>query len=178
MRNIDELKTTLKKDIDKAETLLHAWEAVERVTKKDGGDFAALAKNFKNASVYDSGYSLVATKEITVSGWSQFSGWISDKIENREIARYSKRTVSDDRIIKETCLEPYFYKTVSEIFEDIETRKEQLKKQIADYKRDLENAKKLFDSFKTAIDAALVEMKTNCTQHTYYLIRDYMKSAY
>lgn len=176
--NLDAIKTELRKSIDRAETLKAAWEKVERCTKKNGEDFAALAKNFKNASVYDSAYSMVPEKEIRVSGFSKYSGWISDEIKNRELARYSKKEVAPDRIIKESFLAPYFYLTVSEMFDDIAAKIAYYAGRIEKLTAELEKADSVFQSFKAAIDAALDRLSAE-TESTdlYCQCAEYLKGA-
>lgn len=177
--SLDNILTELRKRLDTVNTKISAWEKVERNRKKDGSDFASLGKNFKNATLYDSQTSLVPEKAITVHAWSQFSGYVEDDIKNRALVRYEKnRQIPEGRIIKESYLEPYYYKTVDEIFEDISCRIAGLKRQKEEIESDIENAEQVFNLFKARIDTALTELKLSCNSGLYYLTRDYMSSAY
>ena len=179
IRNLDSAVTELKKRLDRVETKLSAWEAVERIRKSDGSNYVSLKRNFKNATVHDSSYSLVPEKEISVCGWSKYSGWITDEIRNREHIRYEKnRKISEDRIIKEAWLEPYYYKTVDEIFEDIEKRIEFLRAEKEKYEEDIERIESVFRSFTEKIDSAVSELKKSCEGSSlYYICMDYLKAV-
>ena len=178
--SLDSITTELNKRLDEVETKIKAWKAVKRVTKKDGSDFAVLSKNFDGATLYDSNCHLYPSKKITVCGWTKYSGWITDDIHSTGTVAYEKnRTVSEDRIIKESMIQPYYYKTVDEIFEDIEHRIKFYEGEKAKYEADIANASKVFGTFKEKIDSALAEMKASCAGNgLYYLCRDYMHSAY
>lgn len=177
-KSLDEIKTELAKRLDAAETLRAAWEKVERCRKKDGSDFVALAKNFKNAGVYDSQYSMVPEKEIRVFGFSKFSGYVDDSVRNRELARYSKREVSADRIKKESFLEPYFYLTVDEIFEEIAAKIAYYTRRVEILTAELKKADSVFPAFKAAIDSALDKLSAETgSTDLYYQCAEYLKGA-
>lgn len=182
MTNIDSIKTELAKRIDRAETLKAAWEKVGRLHKKDGTDFAIFSKNFTGCGIYDSKYSSHnAEKEIHVSGSSKYSGYISDDIKNTEIVRYSKRkdSIDPDRIIKENWSEPYFYKTIDEIFEDIEGKIKYYAEYIAKLQRELEKVDDVFGKFKAAIDNALNTLSAETeSSDLYYSCTEYLKNCH
>ena len=179
IRNLDGVITELKKRLDCVETKLSAWEAVERIRKSDGSDYVSLKRNFKNVTVHDSSYSLVPEKEISVCGWSKFSGCITDEIRNRELVKYSSRKIPEDRVVKEGWLEPYYYKTVDEIFEDIEKRIEFLRAEKAKYEADIARAESVFRSFTEKIDSAVSELKESCAGSSlYYVCMDYLKGVF
>ena len=136
-KNLEDIKKEFKKRIDEQKTLLEAWEKVERVTKKDGSDFVALAKNFKNATVKNNEFVLRPSKQIQIYGITKNNKYVDDSIETTELVKYSKRPVDADRVLKESYLEPWYEKTVDEIFEDIEAKKEILKKNIKNYEQEI-----------------------------------------
>lgn len=178
--SLDNIQTELRKRLDEIETKLSAWEKVERKRKKDGTSFSALSRNFVNATIHDNQYTLKSVdKLITVCAWTKYSGWITDEIHTCESVKYEKnRKIADDRIVKERFIEPYYIKTVDEIFEDIDSRIEYLKGQKRKIEDDLEASEKVFGEFKSKIDEALKELKASCNQSLYYLCRDYMSGAY
>lgn len=181
MTSIDTIKTELEKRIDWAETLKAAWEKVGRCRKKDGTDFVALAKNFTNCRVYDAQYTMAPEKEIRINGLSKYSSYVSDDIKNRELYKYSKRKdkIDPDRVIKESFLEPYFYKTVDEIFEDIEGKIKYYAEYIAKLQRELEKVDGVFGKFKAAIDNALNTLSAETeSSDLYYSCTEYLKNCH
>lgn len=177
--SLDSIQTELKRRLDEIETKISAWEKVERKTKKDGGSFSALAKNFVNASIHDDPCSLIQKKCVTVCGWSQYSGYITDEIKTVGLVRYEEnREIPESRVVKERMIEPYYVKTVDEIFEDIGIKIESLRRQKEKILQDLESSEMVFKLFKAKIDNALQDLKSSCNQSLYYLCRDYMTSAF
>lgn len=51
--NIAEAREKMQESVNYYKVRIEAWEKVERVYKKDGGSFANLGKNFKNAKIID-----------------------------------------------------------------------------------------------------------------------------
>ena len=143
---LEDIKKEFNKRIDEHETLLKAWEKVERLTKKDGTNFAILSKNFKNATVRNNEYSLRPDKQIHVYGITKNNAYIGEDISTTDHAdRYDGRAIAPERIIKESYLTPYYIKTVDEIFEDIEAKKEYHRKAIEGYKKQIEKSKEYYD---------------------------------
>ena len=74
--NVDDAKERLTRRLDYYTARIEAWEKVARVSKKDGGDFAIISKNFTNCTFkteYSSNYVVVHFK-------SKFEGYTSDEI--------------------------------------------------------------------------------------------------
>lgn len=139
-KNLEDIEKEFKKRIDNHAALLEAWEKVERVTKKDGSDFKALSKNFNNATVIVNEFVLRPSKKIRVYGRTKRNDFVEDYVETTDLVKYSKRHIDADRILKESYLEPWYEKTVSEIFEDIEAKKEYHKKAIEGYEKQIKDA--------------------------------------
>lgn len=178
MFTIDNAKTEIMKTIDYYETLINAWKNVKRKTKKDGSSFAALAKNFENASVHDSSYSLRPCKEISVCGFSKYQGWITDKIETTDVVQYSIHNPAPERIIKETFLNPYFFKTVDEIFIDIENRIKKYQEWKQKAETDLEKIETVLIPFVENVKTELEKLKESAGKDLYYQARDFLKDLY
>ena len=139
-KSIEQIKKELQERIEEKEALLQAWENVERLTKKDGSDFSVLSKNFKNATVKEKEFSLTPSKKIQVYAQTKSFKYVNDDIETVELVKYSKIQPEAERIIKEPCLEAYFFLTVSELFDKIAERIETIKQQIISYERQFKNA--------------------------------------
>lgn len=145
-KNLEDIKKEFSKRIAEHETLLEAWEKVERVTKKDGSNFAALGKNFKNAKIRENQYSIRPDKLLTVYGWTSDNRYIEEDINTTDHAdRYNGRAIDPERIIKESYITPYYIKTVDELFEDIEAKKEYHKKAIEGYKKQINESQFYYD---------------------------------
>lgn len=124
-------KEKLERDLDRNVTLLNAWRSVTRNYKKNGESFSNLKQNFNGVSVYNAPYSMHSKeKEIHVHAKSERNGYISDSISNSECVKYTKFQISEDRVIKESFLEPYFYLNADEIQEKINSKIEYYTKRV------------------------------------------------
>lgn len=148
----ENIKKELEKKLDYHKALLEAWQKVTRNYKKDGKPFQDLQKNFNNARVYNKAYSMKPEKEIRVDTCTKLNGYINESVDNCELAKYTKFTPDESRIIKESFLEPYFYLTLEEIEAKIEERKAyhekriaELEKAIKENKKDNERAEKILE---------------------------------
>lgn len=179
MKDVDKVLTELTAYKRQLEGKLILWERVKRATKKNGGEFANLAKNFIGASVIQPSYSLRDDRRLQVSG--NVPVWTTDEIEIVPLVKYFKDfDVPEDRIIDEPMLENYFVLTVDEIFDRIEKRKEQIRQEIKDYEKQISMARNVYNTFTEKIDSALRELSEECGANSslYYLCREYMKTAY
>jgi hypothetical protein len=141
------IETAIEKKIDYNETLLAAWEKVKRVHTKSGADFKVLSKNFTGCSFHDNQFSLHSVKEknVTVHGLSKYSGYISDDFRTHENAT---KDTPPERIIKETCIVPYYELNADEIENTINKRVEYYRKTVEELKKQ-----------KTLVAVALTEYK-------------------
>lgn len=161
------------------EAKITAWEGVERLTKKDGSDFAILSKNYSGASVTPVSYSIREDLNLSVSGY--YNGiYISDDIELYPCVKNYKKPVSEDRIIRRSFLEPYFKMNIEESFEAIQERIELYRGYIEELEKNIADAEKVFIDFTSAIDGALSELKTAAGNNStlYFEVRHYMERAY
>lgn len=130
MVQLNEITMELENRIAEHKALMDAWSKVEKVTKKDGKEFALLSKNFKNVVVRNKDYSIQSNaKELKVYCYYtrkeknyECNQFTYDTMDVNEIVRYSSRgkEIDESRIIKEPYIEPYYIKNVSEIWEDIQ----------------------------------------------------------
>lgn len=75
--NIMDAKKKMQASVEYYQTRIEAWEKVKRVYKKDGGNFASLARNFENAKIIDE---YPFGKRIFVYFQSKKSGYENDYI--------------------------------------------------------------------------------------------------
>ena len=156
---IESAQKELRKEINRAAAFMQAWQNVKRVSKKDGGDFAIISKNFEGCKFCEKGYGLrsVKEKDICVFTSAEGCGYIDDRIDDQEMVRYSKRSIDPSRIIKESYLEAYFVKNADEIQEDINKRAEYWKQVKANLEADLENLPEMLEK--------VYEMKNDLNQY-------------
>ena len=158
---------------------IELWKKVERVTKKDGTEFAVLSKNFKNARIVPATVSIRPAYEIQVNDF--VSGrYISDYFDITPIVRYYAGDVAPERIIKESFLEPYFNMNVEEIEKEIKRRIDKYTEYVKDYERQITEAERVFSKFSAAIETALKELKEEAGDNSslYYQCREYMTKQY
>lgn len=161
-----QVKEKLERDLDRNITLLNAWKSVTRNYKKNGESFSNLKQNFNGVSIYAAPYSMHdKEKEIHVHAKSERNGYISDSISNSECVKYTKFQIAEDRVIKESFLEPYFYLNADEIQEKInsrieyyESRVNELNKAIDGISHDLEIMQNLLNTMADEISKMSADM--------------------
>lgn len=158
----------LERDLDRCTCLLNAWKGVTRNYKKNGEPFANLKQNFNGCTVKPSPYSLHSyEKEISVCTSTKMNGYITDEFSSSETVNHTKFTPSEDRIIKESFLTPYFYLTVDEIEKKIqdkisyyEKRVEEIEKAIEKQNIDIEIMSNLLKTMAEEIEKLSPDMAT------------------
>lgn len=127
MRNINMFmnnsieKLTIKKEYH--ENAILAWKNVKSCYKKNGEEFQNKNKWFIHAHFIKSDFSLIHESKLTVS-FKVRCGYESDSIVDTELIKYSDmaKNVDPERIIKESCIEPYFHLTMKELQKRIQER--------------------------------------------------------
>lgn len=74
--NLDGIQTEIKRQIERTKCLIKAWGKVTYPTKKDGTPFKIISKNFDGATYTEKD----ASAELSICGWSEFSGYEHDTI--------------------------------------------------------------------------------------------------
>ena len=129
---------------------INAWKNVKRVTKKDGGDFANIGKNFLNATVRQR-YIWDKTLEISV-GYHCGNGWTYDSVEIKE---------GD---------------TVEDVFEKINKRIILFTQYVEEEEKKINNVKNVFNE----VDRTMKELLKFCKENNFsaYEICDYIRDNY
>lgn len=145
-RDLEDIKKELTRRLNEARNKLALWQSVKRLTKKDGGDFATLNKNFDGARVeqqYSSVYLKAATYYLTESERKQIPhiAWTSEEIYIGYM---------DDEY------------TPDKVFEKIAGRIEQLKNHIAEYENELAALEDIFKKYDAKLAEFYQELKTDC----------------
>ena len=170
-------RENLEKQLDYHKSLVTAWKKVTRNYKKNGEPFADLAKNFNGVSISNARYSLKPEKEITVFTQTEKNGYQSESINNADLVKYSNIKPDESRIIKEPCLEPYFYLTIDEISGKIAEKIETHEKRIAELEKAIRENNKDNSIMEKLLDTIAAELaKVNPDTARIYrkkLIRNY-----
>lgn len=161
-KDLNAIKKEFENYIEQHEAQLEAWQNVKRVTKKDGGDFSTLSKNFENAKIGSSGYSLREEKEIRVNAITKSGKYVDDYFTLSPLVKDSKHEIAEERVIKVSGLCAYYHMNVDEIEKAIEERTEMHKKYIASYKEQLE----LLEDYYTRITGQLEEIHKTLNEIT------------
>ena len=110
--NVEDAKKRIEKRIAYYAERIEAWKKVERIRKKDGSDFANLAKNFTNCKIENS----YSWQELTVYFKSNVEGYTKDYI-NISGNQYQEAADTADKIesrIKDIIKKYEGYKTTAE----------------------------------------------------------------
>lgn len=171
-RDLEDIKKELTRRLNEARNKLALWQSVKRLTKKDGGDFATLNKNFDGARVeqqYSSFYLKAATYYLTESERKQIPhiAWT-----------YEELYISNSE---------YNELTPDKVFEKIAGRIEQLKNHITEYENELAALEDIFKKYVAKLAEFYQELKTDCERFRNdpeykstieYMIEDYAKGYY
>jgi hypothetical protein len=170
-RDLEDIKNELTKRLNESRNKLALWQSVKRVTKKDGGNFAILNKNFEGARV-EQEYSSVYLKAAT---------YYLPEAERKAISHF--RWTSEEIYIayRDDELTPEI------VSEKIAGRIEQLKKHITEYENELAAVEDIFKKYDEKLAVFYQELKADCEQFRddtgstsalEYMIEDYAKSYY
>lgn len=151
------------RDYDEYNTISKLWDSITRISKKDGSDFSIISKNFVGCTFNDSRYTKLhaAEKEITVAGQTETGRYVSACINNYECIKYTKLQIDESRIIKEPCLEPYFYYTVDELTKLFKETAAKYKKWADESKQKAETAAAAAELYNKKIIELNQELKIN-----------------
>lgn len=164
MYNLDEIKTTMKKDIARYSALAEAWERVTFPTKKDGKPFANMAKNIDGAKYTLESYAMQAGEyELTVYTQAPVCGYIHDSIKAYELVRYlkdeSKIEKKDNYLPKQSYLEQVYRFDLEDIKKAVADRAEYFREYVADLEKQLAAVDGIFHAFRDAFAAALSQLE-------------------
>lgn len=140
----EEIEQEIRENIDNHECCLKALQNIQRLHKKDGKDFANFERNFsvKDKSIsninYDRDYFWY---RIKLNYCTKMTGYQTEYIELRKDIE-DNPNIEKDRIVKVSCLKPFYYLNVEETEQAIKDRIEYEKTKIKEYKKALKIASK------------------------------------
>ena len=176
----EQIREKFENYIAEYEEKIRLWQNVQVQTKKDGTPFKDLAKNFSGAKLVRPAYGFgdielhVANYRLRIGG-----SFVEDKINLRELVKYSPVKVDESRIIREAYLEPYFYLTIPETMGKIERQIETYKKAIIDYQEQIEKLDSLYDEVARRIDDTMDFIRQNTENYSslYYELREMVQKV-
>ena len=153
--NIEDAKKKIERRIAYYQERIDAWKKVERIRKKDGGDFAILSKNFTNCKIEES-YSF---KELKVYYKSNLEGYTNDWIN-----------ISGNQYQEEADTPEKIEKRIAETIERYEGYKTRSEKALATIESTLKAIEPELEKLKSVIKEGETETDTQ------YIIGAYIKS--
>ena len=165
----------------KAEALAEAWANVERVHKKDGGDFANLGQNFKNCTIKMQEWAHNREeKEIKVYRTDANGHSHSDSLNlARTLERNEEEKAKEEGreiIERGAYLKPFVVLTPAEILEACKNRAEYYKKEAEEMARTLENFDKVAGEL-VALREQAHKVAEACGSYSAYILKSIFKES-
>ena len=185
--NLDGIQTEIRKDIERKETALAAWQAVTFPTKKDGSAFKILSKNISGAGLYVDEYAMQpGENKLRVFSWSKSCGSVVSSIDVYCLVKYLKdeRKIAktENYMPKQTYLEQVYRYDLEDIKEAVADKIARLQAEIEQLKEQLEISADVFRDFRKAYGEALekleLDSKKSVNPTLYYMILDTVKNRY
>jgi hypothetical protein len=186
--NLDGIRTELKKELSKNETLLKTLENVSFPTKKDGKPFAIMSKNFDGAKYQPISYAMQPGEcELWFGGWDNLSGYIHDTITCYELVKYLKddtmKAKTQNYQPKQSYLEQVYTFDLEDIKNAIQKKIQYYKDRIESLNQQLKIVDKCFNDFQNGYNKLIAELEQNCNiagtvgyggtgNDIFYMIRD------
>lgn len=185
--NLDDIITSMKKDIARYTAFADAWRKVEFPTKKDGKPFASMSKNISGAKYNAVSYAMQAGEsELTVYTQTSATGYIHDTIQVYNLVRYLKDPAiiakTENYMPKQSYLEQVYRFDIEDIKKAVADRIAYCENYVKELERQITEAQRIFDNFRSAYDAAIrgLEADTADFEHKdlYYAVKDCVLSRY
>lgn len=185
--DLDDIVTSMRKDIARYTAFADAWRKVEFPTKKDGKPFANMSKNITGAEYSAVSYAMQqGENELTVYTQSSATGYIHDTIKVYDIVRYLKDesmiAKTENYMPKQTYLEQVYRYDLDDIKKAVSDRIAYFEGYVADLKKQIDAAQRIFDNFRAAYDAAIRGLESDTADFEHkdlmYAVKDCVLSRY
>ena len=185
--NMDDIRTSLVKEIAINKAYIAAWENVSFPVKKDGKPFANMSKNISGAKYALESYARQTGEyELTVYTQATMCGYIHDSIKAYKLVRYLKdesmKAKTENYQNKNSYLEQVYKFDLDDIKKAVSDRIEYLKSYVSDLEKQLESLETVFRNFRAAYDNAIkqLEKDTACFEHknSFYAVKDTVLARY
>lgn len=183
MHSLDDIMTSIRKDIAKYNALLNAWKGVTYPTKKNGKPFSIMSKNIEGAEYKSTDYALRNTEKVlTVYTFEKDMGvgYVSDTIycyaliENMTDERAKNKP--QNILPKEPMLSQMYLYDLDDIKQAVNDRINQIEKKIANLEEQLEIVPTAYKEFKDEYYKAVQKLKEQTKYETsgsvFYDIKD------
>lgn len=150
--DLDGIQTELKRQIERTKCLIEAWQKVAYPTKKDGTPFKNMSKNFDGATYTAKDNSA----ELSICGWSEFSGYEHDSIFCHETKCENRKYVT-------------ILYSVDQIKEKINDRINDLKHELVSLENQLKVSEKAYTEFQEVYENMRNQLKklSGCENEKY-----------
>ena len=185
--NVDDIITSMKKDIARYTAFAEAWRKVEFPTKKDGKPFANMSKNISGAKYNAVSYAMQAGEnELAAYTQTSATGYIHDTIKAYDLVRYLKDPAmiakTENYMPKQTHLEQVYCYDVDDIKKAVADRIAYCENYVSELERQITEAQRIFDNFRAAYDAAIRGLEADTAEYEhkdlYYAVKDCVLSRY
>ena len=185
--NMDDIRTSITKDIAINKAYIAAWEKVSFPVKKDRKPFANMSKNIDGAKYTLVSYATQAGEyELTVYTQCHAAGYIHDSIKVYDLVRYLKDesmiAKTENYMPKQTWLEQVYKYDLDDIKKAVANRIEYLKSYVSDLEKQFASLETVFRNFRNAFDNAIKTLvnDTKDFQHKdiYYAVKDCVMQRY
>lgn len=178
----NDIRTSLEKDLIKAETLLKAWENVTYPTKKDGTPYAVMSKNINGATYAKCPWaSREGEIDLTVYAHDDTNGYISDSIAcyaNADVLTDAQKSKPENLTLKCAGLKQLYKYDLEDIKTRVNDRIAYLTQYCAVLRGDMLRLGDAYSTYLAAINSARTELYAQLTRngafdtHAYYPIID------
>jgi len=185
--NLDEIRTTIQKDIAVNKAYAEAWKKVTFPTKKDGTPFANMSKNISGAKYSLVSYAMQSGEyELTVFTQTFNTGYIHDSIKVYELVRYLKDesmiAKTENYMPKQSYLGQVYKFDLEDIKNAIAKRIEYLESYVSDLEKQLAKLDKVYTNFRNAFDNAVKSLQDDTKEFShndiYYAVKDTVINRY
>lgn len=185
--NLDDITTSLKTELARCTALAEAWRKVEFPTKKDGKPFANMSKNIKGAKYGPISYALQpGENELTVYTQTRETGYIHDTLHLYACVKSLKDPAmiakTENYLPKQTYLEQVYRYDLDDIKKVVAEQADYWEKYAKDLEKQINEAQRIFDSFRAAYAAAINGLSSDTAQfkhsNLFYAVKDCVLSRY
>lgn len=167
----EKIKKDIEKSIDHYESAIKALKKVERVHKKDGGNFSNFNRNFKNCEI-SSDYN--HNKEMMVYFPTKNHGYDYHSFSLSRLVKYMKKEdMKHEPLPKERCLEQVYVFDVDETEKELKREIELCERRLEKYKLKAEKMNSIFEK----IDEAILNLVEEIPELKEYEYLKYLEGA-
>lgn len=179
--NLDGIQTEIRKDIERKEAILAAWQAVTFPTKKDGTPFKIMSKNISGAALRSEDYAMQpGENKLKVFAWGKTTGYVESYIYAYchvcDLKDEKKIEKTQNYMPKQAYLKQIYCFDLEDIKEAVSAKIENTKVELEQLRDQLEASETVYTEFRKAYSEALsklaIDSKKAENSNLYYMIVD------